>query len=365
MPEDVALIRNRTEAAQGRAWGAEVLAGGGGGGGGARPGPTWQVAVLASVLIFTSVVDVLGNTLVIVSVLRNRKLRNAGNAFVVSLALADLLVVCYPYPLVLHALLHSGWLPGETECKVSGFLMGASVIGSVFNITAIALNRYCFICHARTYAKVYGRRGTLALITLVWALTGIAILPNLALGSLTYDPRVYSCTFSQTTSAGYTFAVVFVHFLFPIAIVTFCYARIWMLVLNVRRRVASDTRPRLRPSEIRHFLTMFVVFVLFAVCWAPLNLIGLAVAVDPPRVAPLVPDWLFVVSYFMAYFNSCLNAVVYGLLNQNFRREYRCILMSLCKPRLFLQETSRGGTERSNKQSQGNNNNEQAKANTI
>ncbi|KAI5625430.1 melatonin receptor type 1B-A [Silurus asotus] len=355
MPEDVVLIRNRT----GHAWGADVLAGGDVVSGVARPGLTWQVAVLASVLIFTSVVDVLGNALVIVSVLRNR------NAFVVSLALADLLVVCYPYPLVLHALLHSGWLPGETECKVSGFLMGASVIGSVFNITAIALNRYCFICHARTYAKVYGRRGTLALIMLVWALTGIAILPNLAVGSLSYDPRVYSCTFSQTASASYTFAVVFVHFLFPIAIVTFCYARIWMLVLNVRRRVASDTRPRLRPSEIRHFLTMFVVFVLFAVCWAPLNLIGLAVAVDPPRVAPLVPDWLFVVSYFMAYFNSCLNAVVYGLLNQNFRREYRCILMSLCKPRLFLQETSRGGTERSNKQSQGNNNNEQPKAQTI
>ncbi|KAF5898571.1 Melatonin receptor type 1B-A, partial [Clarias magur] len=67
MPEDAALISNRT----GRAWDAEVLDGG------ASAGPTWQAAVLASVLIFTSVVDVLGNALVIVSVLRNRKLRNA------------------------------------------------------------------------------------------------------------------------------------------------------------------------------------------------------------------------------------------------------------------------------------------------
>ncbi|XP_030632747.1 melatonin receptor type 1B-A [Chanos chanos] len=353
MPENVSLIRNRTEVGQGRSWGP-----------GASARPAWVVTVLASVLIFTSVVDVLGNMLVIIAVLRNRKLRNAGNVFVVSLAFADLLVVCYPYPLVLHAMLHAGWLPGETECMVSGFLMGASVIGSIFNITAIAINRYCFICQANTYERVYGRSGTLALLALVWALTAIAILPNLALGSLSYDPRVYSCTFSQTTSAGYTIAVVTVHFLLPIAVVTFCYLRIWVLVLRVRRRVQSDVRPRLRPSDLRHFLTMFVVFVLFAVCWAPLNLIGLAVAVDPPRVAPLVPEWLFVVSYFMAYFNSCLNAVVYGLLNQNFRREYRRILMSLCKPRLFLQDTSRAGTDRS-KPSPGNNNNEQAKPESL
>ncbi|KAL1261155.1 hypothetical protein QQF64_008982 [Cirrhinus molitorella] len=59
--------RNRTEVGQGRAWGS---------GAGARP--AWVVMVLAGVLIFTSVVDVLGNVLVIISVLRNRKLRNAG-----------------------------------------------------------------------------------------------------------------------------------------------------------------------------------------------------------------------------------------------------------------------------------------------
>lgn len=67
MPENASLIRNRTDIGQGRAWGN---------GAGARP--TWVLTVLASVLIFTSVVDVLGNVLVIISVLRNRKLRNAG-----------------------------------------------------------------------------------------------------------------------------------------------------------------------------------------------------------------------------------------------------------------------------------------------
>lgn len=113
----------------------------------------------------------------------------------------------------------------------------------------------------------------------------------------------------------------------------------------MRRKVKTEESPRLRPSDLRNFITMFVVFVLFAICWAPLNLIGLAVAIDPPRVGPRIPEWLFVVSYFMAYFNSCLNAIIYGLLNRNFRNEYKRIVSSVWVTRLFVTETSRAATE--------------------
>ncbi|XP_039911578.1 melatonin receptor type 1B isoform X2 [Hirundo rustica] len=44
------------------------------------PRPAWVVPVLSSVLIFTTVVDILGNLLVILSVFKNRKLRNSGCA---------------------------------------------------------------------------------------------------------------------------------------------------------------------------------------------------------------------------------------------------------------------------------------------
>ncbi|NWX58634.1 MTR1B protein, partial [Promerops cafer] len=330
------------------------------------PRPAWVVPVLSSVLIFTTVVDILGNLLVILSVFKNRKLRNSGNAFVVSLALADLVVALYPYPLVLLAIFHNGWTLGETHCKASGFVMGLSVIGSIFNITAIAINRYCYICHSFAYDKVYSCWNTMLYVSLVWILTVIATVPNFFVGSLKYDPRIYSCTFVQTASSYYTIAVVVIHFIVPITIVSFCYLRIWVLVLQVRRRVKSETKPRLKPSDFRNFLTMFVVFVIFAFCWAPLNVIGLAVAIDPTEMAPKVPEWLFIVSYLMAYFNSCLNAIIYGLLNQNFRNEYKRILMSLWMPRLFFQDTSKGGTDgQKSKPSPALNNNNQMKTETL
>ncbi|KAM6977876.1 melatonin receptor type 1A-like [Aplochiton taeniatus] len=294
-----------------------------------RPFP-WVGTLLASVLITTIVVDILGNLLVILSVFRNKKLRKAGNAFVVSLALADLVVAIYPYPLVLSAIFHDGWIAGYVHCQISGFLMGVSVIGSIFNITCIAVNRYCYICHSLKYAWLFSDKNTACYVVAVWALTVLAVAPNWFVESLRYDPRVYSCTFAQSVSSAYTAAVVVVHFILPIAIVSYCYLRIWILVIRVRRRVKPDSRPKIKPQDFRNFLTMFVVFVLFAVCWAPLNLIGLAVAVDP-RLSQDIPEWLFTASYFMAYFNSCLNAVIYGLLNQNFRKEYKRIILIVFK----------------------------------
>ncbi|XP_023686383.1 melatonin receptor type 1A-A [Paramormyrops kingsleyae] len=308
--------------------------------------PPWVTTTLGCILIFTIVVDILGNLLVIFSVYRNKRLRNAGNIFVVSLAVADLVVAIYPYPLVLTAIFHDGWSLGYVHCQVSGFVMGLSVIGSIFNITGIAVNRYCYICHSLKYDKLYSDKNSLCCVLLIWLLTVAAIVPNLFVGSLRYDPRVYSCTFAQSASSAYTIAVVFFHFILPILVVTYCYLRIWILVIQVRRRVKPDSRPRLSPHDIRNFVTMFAVFVLFAVCWAPLNLIGLVVAVSPDVVAPAIPEWLFVASYFMAYFNSCLNAIVYGALNQNFRKEYRRIVVSVCTARIFFQDSSNDAAER-------------------
>ncbi|XP_072825940.1 melatonin receptor type 1B [Vicugna pacos] len=315
------------------------------GAGGARPSgtprPPWVAPALSAVLIVTTAVDIVGNLLVILSVLGNRKLRNAGNFFLVSLALADLVVALYPYPLILMAIFHDGWPMGEVHCKASAFVMGLSVISSVFNITAIAINRYCYICHSVAYHRIYRNWHTPLYIGLVWLLTLVALVPNFFVGSLQYDPRIYSCTFTQTVSAQYTMAVVAIHFLLPITVVCFCYLRIWVLVLRARSKVKSENRLCPRSSNIRSFLTMFVVFVIFAICWAPLNFIGLAVAIDPEEVAPQVPEGLFVASYFLAYFNSCLNAIIYGLLNQNFRREYKRIISALWNPRRCLQDSSK------------------------
>ncbi|XP_036750296.2 melatonin receptor type 1A [Manis pentadactyla] len=269
--------------------------------------------------------------------------------FVVSLAIADLVVAVYPYPLVPTSIFNNGWNLGYLHCQISAFLMGLSVIGSVFSITGIAINHYGYISHSLMYDKLYSNKNSLCCVFLIWILTLVAIVPNVHTRTLQYDPRISSCTFVRSVSSAYAIAVVAFDFVVPMTIAIFCCLRIWILVLILMDpililficfwRVKPD-KPKVKPQNFRNFITMFVVFVLFAICWAPLNCVGLAVASDPYQRGTRDPRWLFVASYYMAYFNSCLSAIIYGLLNQNFRKEYKRIIVSLCTVKMSFVDSS-------------------------
>ncbi|XP_043934953.1 melatonin receptor type 1C-like [Protopterus annectens] len=295
---------------------------------------------MATAMVFITLADLLGNSLVILSVLRSRKLRNTGNVFVISLSIADLIVALYPYPAYLTAIINGTWILGKMQCKVSGILAGMSVIGSVYSITAIAVNRYCYICHSSRYDKLYSMKNTCCYFVILWILTIIVLLPIIFVDALQYDPRAYACTFIQTVNATCAMSVAVIHFIVPVSIVIFCYSSIWILLIRVKYRVRQNSKQKLKSSEVRSFLTMFAVFVIFIICWGPFSINSLIVGFSPPGRAPKIPNSLYVLNYFAAYFNSCLTGIIYGIMNKTFQQEYKKILVLLCFPVLMCRKTS-------------------------
>ncbi|XP_026909213.2 melatonin-related receptor [Acinonyx jubatus] len=296
--------------------------------------PPALIIFMFCAMVITIVVDLIGNSMVILAVTKNKKLRNSGNIFVVSLSLADMLVAIYPYPLMLHAMAVGGWDLSQFQCQMVGFITGLSVVGSIFNIMAIAINRYCYICHSLQYERIFSVRNTCIYLVITWVMTVLAVLPNMYIGTIEYDPRTYTCIFNYLNNPVFAVTIVCIHFVLPLLIVGFCYVRIWTKVLAARDPAGQNPDNQL--AEVRNFLTMFVIFLLFAVCWCPINVLTVLVAVSPKEMAGKIPNWLYLAAYFIAYFNSCLNAVIYGLLNENFRREYWTIFHAMRHPILFL-----------------------------
>ncbi|XP_073083572.1 melatonin-related receptor [Manis javanica] len=245
-----------------------------------------------------------------------------------------MLVAIYPYPLMLHAMAIGGWDLSQFHCQMVGFITGLCVVGSIFNIVAIAINRYCYICHSLQYEWIFSVRNTCIYLIITWIMTVLAVLPNMYIGTIEYDPRTYTCIFNYLNNPVFAVTIVCIHFVLPLLIVGFCYVRIWTKVLAAHDPAGQNPENQL--AEVRNFLTMFMIFLLFAACWCPINVLTLLVALSPKEMAGKIPTWLYLVAYFIAYFNSCLNAVIYGLFNENFRREYWTIFHAMRHPILFL-----------------------------
>lgn len=95
------------------------------------------------VMIFGTIIvgAVLGNALVIISVQRNRKLRVITNYFVVSLAMADMLVALCAMTFNASAILTGKWLFGLFMCNVYNSLDVYFSTASILHLCCISVDR--------------------------------------------------------------------------------------------------------------------------------------------------------------------------------------------------------------------------------
>ena len=91
--------------------------------------------------ILIIVLSVAGNSLVIIVVARNAKMRTVTNTFLVSLAVSDMLIAVINMPFQLKFHLQNEWSMGEVLCKFSNYLQGAVIVTSILTLTGIAIDR--------------------------------------------------------------------------------------------------------------------------------------------------------------------------------------------------------------------------------
>ena len=110
----------------------------------------------------------IGNLLVIIAFARQPTLRSRRNAFIINLAVSDLLLCFITMPLTLIELLNDHWPLGDSvlSCKAAGGLQAVSIFVSTITITAIALDRYQLIVYPTK--DVLKRIGAIAGIFFIW-----------------------------------------------------------------------------------------------------------------------------------------------------------------------------------------------------
>lgn len=116
------------------------------------------------------IVGVIGNVMVVTVVAKTRSMRSPTNCYLVSLALADVLVLVSSVPNEILALYLLGdhWVFGQVGCSVFIFLQYLGINASALSITAFTIERYIAICHPMKAHAICTISRAVKIICLVW-----------------------------------------------------------------------------------------------------------------------------------------------------------------------------------------------------
>ncbi|XP_019644607.1 PREDICTED: neuropeptide FF receptor 2-like [Branchiostoma belcheri] len=276
------------------------------------------------------VLCVVGNSFVCAIVAKYHNLHTVTNFFIFNLAAADLLVALFCMPVTLISNIVTAWPFGGVICKLSPFMQGVSIGASIFTLVAIAADRYLAVVHV-PQGKISGRQAALS-IAAIWLLAAAINIPQaVVLEVAPHDfgdgVTVSACQEewpSMNHRRAYTIMFFLLLFVVPISVIAYMYVQV---ANNIWYRPVATSVPRklADPHEKKKTWVvkmLVVVVVLFFVCWLPLHLITLIGDWSDPYAshAEVVFVYLYPIAHWLAYFNSCMNPVVYGYYNKNFRR---------------------------------------------
>ena len=159
-------------------------------------------AIVAAILLVFALVGLLGNALVIISVIVGRKLRTITNVLVVNLAFADFMA-CTFLPFQSAGLLsQTGRYPlHEAVCAAVAAVQYISVCCSVHTLVAIAFVRWYVITRSiRGHQGLHTPKKIAIMVVIIWiiSISFMVVPPVLGIGTLGYSEYYSICSLTDT-----------------------------------------------------------------------------------------------------------------------------------------------------------------------
>uniref|UniRef100_A0A4W5JSY7 5-hydroxytryptamine receptor 2B n=1 Tax=Hucho hucho TaxID=62062 RepID=A0A4W5JSY7_9TELE len=342
-----------------------------------------QLRWAALLIIMVIIPTIGGNILVILAVSLERKLQNATNYFLMSLAVADLLVGLLVMPIALITVLYnSGWPLPEFLCPIWLFLDVLFSTASIMHLCAISLDRYIAIKKPIQHSQYKSRAKAMAKIAVVWFISiGIAIpipikglrnyhLPN----NVTFNSN-HTCLLKPDSFREFIMFGSMTAFFIPLTIMMVIYLltiqvlrkKAFLLRSKVTQRftrptvssvfqkvqsVASPTTEKLPGKSIspanpiigdeipsrrmstigkksmqnltneqRASKVLGIVFLLFVVMWCPFFITNITSVLCASCDVNVIGR-LMEIFVWVGYVSSGINPLVYTLFNKTFRQAF-------------------------------------------
>lgn len=317
-----------------------------------------SIVVIGVVLGIIILVTILGNLLVAVTVLTDRRMHTPTNLFILSLATTDLCVGLCVLPFSAVNTLHYEWPFGGIFCNIFTSTDVALCTVSILSLFAISIDRYCALSRPLQYQRKISARIVWMAIAGIWAFSVVMGFVPIHFGWNTPDLRVQNrdaasrvCSF--LLNKPYVLLVAVGTYFSPLVIMCVIYFRILRITRKQVKQINKMTRvgtgieramlngnhnhdadchsrrgshmhhkQKLAASDTKAMVTLASIVLAFAICWVPYFVLF---TLKPFLHRPFNTH-LDLFALWLGYFNSAINPFLYAFYNSQFRDAFIRIL---------------------------------------
>ena len=291
-------------------------------------------------LVLQLILSTFGNLLVCISIIRFRSLRTLSNAFIVSLAITDLLTPPARVLYIAISILSKKWIFGCFWCTFSSVLGVFLCASSIMHLCAISVERFITIKWPLRYQNWITKPRVISVIINIWIVSLLlSLFPYFGIVHHTFNDEILDCEISWGDNPKMAVILLIFFFLLPFLVMVLTYCYIFKEVTRQTRRISAvqvpvemirrkSTGTRLRinnilKNEFKAVRVIVIVVGIFFIFWLPWFLVNCIRAYRPDGVSGTVQRLTFA----MAYTNSSCNWIIYSVMNRQLRQAFKATLM--------------------------------------
>ncbi|KAF5895456.1 muscarinic acetylcholine receptor M2, partial [Clarias magur] len=196
-----------------------------------------EIVLIILGLSTLSLITVIGNVLVIISIKVNKSLQTVNNYFLFSLACADLIIGVFSMNLYTIYNLFGAWPLGPVVCDLWLALDYVASNASVMNLLIISFDRYFCVTKPLTYPVKRTTRMAGMMIAAAWILSFVLWAPAILFWQFITGERTVpkdECKIEFFSNAAVTFGTAIAAFYLPVVIMSVLY---WQISKASRSRI--------------------------------------------------------------------------------------------------------------------------------
>ncbi|KAI1291840.1 Neuropeptide FF receptor 2 [Halotydeus destructor] len=280
----------------------------------------WRVLLNIPIVVL----GILGNLLIISVVYKFKQTRNCTNLFICNMALADLLAtLCCSWASLFQAgVIYQNYVLGPFYCWFEGFMKVTFLLASVLSLITVCCDRMIGI--VRPFSKRLTTKKAYIVMAAIWVLA-LALAAPVAFGRK-LEVRYWKnftesfCNEQAEFIKSYWIALLCLLVYLPLVAITVAYTVILCRLSKYEARLGDRGNP-VKVKYRREILRMLFIYVITClICWLPLQFM-----VIQRKFGNTISHktWLLNMVFFThicAALNSAVNPIIYGIMNETFRR---------------------------------------------